>query len=143
MASELWLSESLINEKFFKARLQGPAPKPDDSKIVVPFVTTNFANFDSSNIPLMSKNLLQRSRNDRVNQVYKNIQPIISLRQPRNLLRRLSKSEFSSIPPNPKHNEPGLYRCNSNSCLLCRHGYIQQCTSFILRVDFNGKLSTR
>ena len=133
--------EALINEKFFKARLQGPAPKPNDCKTVVPFVTTNFANFDSSNITSISKNLFQRSRNDRVTEVFRDFQPILSLRQPKNLLRRLSKSEFCSSPPALKDDlEPGLYRCVSNSCLLCKHGYIQECQSFVTSNETEWKI---
>ena len=126
---------------FFKARLQGPAPKPNDCKTVVPFVTTNFANFDSSNITSISKNLFQRSRNDRVTEVFRDFQPILSLRQPKNLLRRLSKSEFCSSTPALKDDlEPGLYRCVSNSCLLCKHGYIQECQSFVTSNETEWKI---
>ena len=134
--------ESLIDSKFFKAKLQGPAPEPDTSKIVVPFVTTNFSNYDPSNIPRISKNLLEKSRNARVTEVYRNVQPIISLRQPRNLLRRLSKAEFSSSnSTSDEHsNEPGLFRCNSNSCLLCKDGYIQQCKSFKTSNGFDWQI---
>ena len=123
--------EKLINDKFFKAKLQGPAPNPETPKVVVPFVTTHFSNYDAHNIIEATKSLLKSSTNERVRTVYKDIQPILSLRQPKNLLRQLTHAEFRSTTLESSNQlQPGLFKCKSNSCRLCRDGYIQECASF-------------
>ena len=58
--------EKLITDKFFKAKLQGPAPCKIESKDIVPFVTTHFSNYDARNILTSAKSLIQSSTNERV-----------------------------------------------------------------------------
>ena len=123
--------EKLITDKFFKAKLQGPTPCKIESKDIVPFVTTHFSNYDARNILTSAKSLIQSSTNERVRTVFNNIQPILSLRQPNNLLRQFSRAAFSSVPLTVLEQQPGLYKCNSNSCRLCKDGYIQECKSFV------------
>ena len=63
--------------------------------------------------------------------MYKDIQPILSLRQPKNLLRQLTHAEFRSTTlENSSQYQPGLFKCKSNSCRLCKDGHIQECQSF-------------
>ena len=122
--------EKLISDKFFKAKLQGPAPYVETSKLIVPFVTTNFSNYTSRNIIDATKSLIKSSTNERVRYIFNDIQPILSLRQPKNLLRHFTRAEFTSTPLEVLYEQPGLFRCKSNSCKLCKDGYIQECTSF-------------
>ena len=49
--------EKLINVKFFKAKLQGPAPNPETPKVVIPFFTTHFSNCVAHNIIEATKSL--------------------------------------------------------------------------------------
>ena len=38
--------EEVIENNFYKARLEGPAPKPTSKVNIIPFVTTNYGNID-------------------------------------------------------------------------------------------------
>ena len=122
--------ESLINESSLKLDYKDRLLNLILQKLLY-LLLRQISNYNAANIPLTSKNLLQRSCNERVSNVYRDIQPIISLRQPPNLLRCLSKAEFCSNDEPEELSEPGLFRCTSNSCLLCKQGYIQQCSSFV------------
>ena len=122
---------SLIDRKFRNAQLQGPAPQPDKNDII-PFITTNYGNYNARSISNTSISLLKNSRNNRINEVFKDCKIVTAYRQPPNLLRRLSNSRFTNYSSTPITKEPGLFRCSSNKCKLCREGYIIECTKFTL-----------
>ena len=120
----------IIKKAFKNARLQGPAPNKTNSN-VLPFVTTNFCNFDSKNISQISSSLFQSSSNADVNSVFKDCRTVLALKQPPNLLRQLTKASFSSNPNANRREklEPGLFKCSNNRCKLCKL-YIQECKTF-------------
>ena len=135
-----WLNDcnsppSLIDKKFRNAKLQGPAPQPEDKNSIT-YVTTNFSNYDVTNISSTSKSLLRNSHNGRVNEVFENCDIVTAYRQPPNLLRRICKSKFSSTPHADSLNAPGFFKCNGNRCQLCQEDYIQEGEKFITS---NGK----
>ena len=118
----------IILKKFHNAMLQGPAPEPKPKTNTLPFVTTYYSNLDSHNTVSLCNDLLQNSRNDRVDCVFKDCNTVMALKQPPNLLRLLTNSKFSSSPLLPKEN--GLFKCSDPRCKLCRL-YIKECDTFI------------
>ena len=88
---------SIIEKGFKNAKLQGPAPDPSLKKTSLPFVTTYYSNFSSHNIAKKCDRLLSESNSDRINHVFGNQRSALALKQPRNLLRHLTKAEFSNV----------------------------------------------
>ena len=127
---------SVIEKGFRDARLQGPAPDPNLKKASLPLVTTYFSNFDSKNIAIKCERLLSESGNDRIKEVFGNQKTVLALRQPKNLLRHLTKSEFSSNTAMNTEKPPGLFCCNRSNCNLCKL-YIQECSSFKTSNNYN------
>ena len=127
--------ESVIENKFHKAKLQGPAPHKNHSNEIIPFVTTNYANYDARNIATLAQSLLNNSKDERIKKVFSNSETVLSLRQPPNLQRQLTRAAFTSVPQLEAPKEPGLFKCLNSRCDLCNKGYIQQCSSF---TTFNG-----
>ena len=125
----------LIDNKFRNARLQGPAPEPENKDIIT-FVSTNYSNYDITNISHTSKSLLSNTRNSRINEVFNDCKIVTAYKQPPNLLRQLSRSRFSSANSVYERLAPGLFKCENKRCELCRDGYIQECNSFLTA---NGK----
>ena len=119
--------KDLVKKGFHNAKLQGPAPNPANKKKIIPLVTTYYSNLSNKNIVQQANFMLQSSSNDRVKEVFNNHQIILSLKQPANLLRQLSKSQFESITPGKTEN--GIFRCSDKRCKLCRL-YIKPCKSF-------------
>ena len=132
-----WLNDcgyplNVIRKGIFNARLQGPANAPTN-KPAIPFITTHFSNFNSSNIVDVTKNLLEHSTNPRLQTVFKDVNIIHARRQPPNLLRQLTTAAFIQGEP---RNNPGIHRCRRSNCKVCRL-YLQECTSFMTS---NGKV---
>ena len=128
--------ESLIESKFFRARLQGPAPEPSNSTTTIPFVTSYFCNYDARNIASKCSDLLHNSKSETVSTIFRDCRPVLALRQPPNLLRQLSRAQFSSDTMQNVELNPGLFRCSSNHCKLCQEGYIQECREFTTSKGF-------
>ena len=122
--------EKLIDSKFFRARLQGPAPAPNKNCTTIPFVTSFYSNYDARNIASTSNSLLQSSKSESVNEIFKDCRPVLALRQPPNILRQLTRAAFVSEKMENSQLTPGLFRCASNHCKLCKDGYIQECSEF-------------
>ena len=61
----------LIKKGIHNAKLQGPAPKPT-SDVTLSLVTTYYGNYDLTNFVKTSNNLLKRSRNERIREVFEN-----------------------------------------------------------------------
>ena len=80
---------SMINQSFYKAKLQGPVPFTDNSKNI-PFVTTYYENID--NEKLVRKIRFKRH----LTEVFKNKDVIFSQMEPKNLLRLLTRARFST-----------------------------------------------
>ena len=129
--------ENIIDNKFHKAKLQGPAPQKTSSDLI-PFVTTNFSNYDAKNISTISRSLLHNSKDARIGEVFSGCDTVLALRQPPNLQRQLTRAAFSSSTPAVSPNsKPGLYKCLNSRCDLCNKNYIQECKEF---KTCNGKL---
>ena len=121
-------SLSLIKSSFFKAHLQGPANKPQPANNTIPFVSTFFSNLDCQRTVNTCNERLQSSTNVRIKEAFKDTKVVLSLKQPPNILKQLTRAEFTSIPKEPIEN--GLFKCKSKRCKICLL-YLQECKSFI------------
>ena len=83
--------ESVIDKSFFNAKLQGAANKPANSKNILPLVSTYYSNFDMRNIVKTINLKLKQSPNESIKEIFGETQTVLSLKQPPNLLRLLSK----------------------------------------------------
>ena len=95
---------AIIEKVFFNAKLQGPAPKKEE--IVIPFVSTRYSNFDSKSISITANSLLSYVRDKKLKKVFDKCKVIHALKQPKNLLRLLSKPKVQ----NCISKKYGLYR---------------------------------
>ena len=125
-----WLLEcghpkTIIDKGIHNARLQGPANKPSN-KTIIPFTTTYFSNYDSTNIVTTARNLIENSKNKRIQEVFKDVKFINSYRQPPNLLRQVTNAEFIT---GAKDNIRGITHCENSACKICEL-YLQKCDSF-------------
>ena len=75
-------------------------------------------------------NFLNVTKSARLNEIFHNCRTLIAYKQPQNLLREVTKAQFTSLPPTISDGPTnGLFKCQRPNCKLCRL-YIQQCTSF-------------
>ena len=58
----------IIEKSFHNARLQGPAPQSKHK--ILPFVTTHYSNFDNQHTIMTCNNLLTKSNNGHVKEVF-------------------------------------------------------------------------
>ena len=114
----------VIKKGIHNARLQGPAPPPAE-KVTIPFVSTYFSNLEGSNIIETTKNLIQNSKNSRIQEAFKNVRFIHAQRQPPNILQRVTNAKFITAE---RKLRPGIWRCG-RYCKICEL-YLQECTSF-------------
>ena len=117
--------EEIIEKGIFNARLQGPAPPPTTTP-TIPFVSTFYSNLDNKNILDTTKDLLTKSTNPRLQEVFKDVKFINAYRQPPNLLRQITSAEFLT---DQKKNEGGIKLCQNTRCKLCKL-YLKECSSF-------------
>ena len=122
--------EAVIDRKFHNAKLQGPAPEPKNPGNVIPFVSTFYSNYKCNNITHAANTLLKSCHSEHMREVFGDCNVILSLRQPPNLLRKLTRAEFISTPQHVIDKEPGLFKCNGKKCNLCKLDYIQECKLF-------------
>ena len=115
--------ETALDKSFLNAKLQGPANKPANSKNILPLVSTYYSNFDMRNIIKSINQKLNQSPNESIKQIFGETQTVLSLKQPPNLLRLLSKNRKKSWLPQR------LFNCNNKNCKLCAL-YIKPCASF-------------
>ena len=123
----------IINRGIHNAKLQGPAPKPKDNKNQLIFVSKYISNYTNNTTAQKINNQLLNTSSERLNTVFKDTKVLVAQQQPPNLLRRLTKAEFNSLPPAiDESNEWGLFKCKqaSSNCKICKL-YIQECKSFI------------
>ena len=117
----------VIDRGFRNAFLQGPAPAPTRNNITL--VSTFSPNYDIRHVTKTAQKLLDTSSNERVRNVFNNTKVTLATKQPPNLLRQLTRANFSSSDTNNKPN--GLFKCQNSKCELCRD-YLIECTSFIV-----------
>ena len=118
--------EEVIERGFHNARLQGPANLKEEK--IVPLVSTYFSNYTNSSVVEVTRQLISRTKDVRLNKAFSNVKFIEAFKQPPNLLRQISHSAFKSNNTKPKKN--GLFKCNRPNCKLCIL-YIQEGDSFI------------
>ena len=118
----------LIDKAFHNAKLQGPAPKPITTD-TLPLITTYFGNYDCNHMSTKVQKLLTTSEDVRIRTVFSNTRTVLALHQPPNILRHVSRAEFTS-GPRMEGQDWGLFNCKSKKCILFRN-YIQECKSFI------------
>ena len=82
--------ESVIDKPFFNAKLEGPANKPENSKNILPLVSTYYSNFDMRNIVKTINKKLRQCRNESIKVIFGKTQTVLSLKKPPNILRLLS-----------------------------------------------------
>ena len=92
--------EHVINKSIFYAQLQGPAPNPESSKNVIPFVTIYYPNIDNKSLMQTIKNKFKNTRNEHLKSIYKDTNFTLPLKQPKHLYKELVSSRFIS---NLKH----------------------------------------
>ena len=117
--------KKIVEKGIYNARLQGPAEAPSH-KTIIPFVSTYYSNFNNSNTLLTAKNLLQNSKNSRIQEAFKDAHFINSYRQPPNLLRQITKAEFTT---GASITTRGITLCGRKCCKICAQ-YLQECDSF-------------
>ena len=125
-----WLLEcghpkKIIEKGIHNARLQGPANKPSN-KTTIPFTTTYFSNYDTTNIVTTARNLIENSKNKKIQEVFKDVRFISSYRQPPNLLRQITNAEFIT---GTKNVIQGTTHCDDSACKICKL-YLQKCNFF-------------
>ena len=129
--------ENVIDKGFHNAKLQGPAPNPENKKEIMPFVTTYYNNYSNKNVVRSINSTFQNSNNHLIKTVFGNSEVVLSQKQTPNLLRILTKEE--------KINKPmgnGLFRCQNKRCKICKI-YIQQCKEFKLSNGKSWKINCR
>ena len=119
----------VIEEGFHNAKLQGPANRSSQTK-VVPMITPYLGNLDSSNIVNAARDLIASSSNARVYNAFKDVKFVQCHSQTPNLLQILSSSQFLSSTP-IRSKEPGTFHCTNQTCEICRLQYLQKCKSFV------------
>ena len=124
----------VINRGIHNARLQGPAPPPE-VKTTIPFISTYFSNYDSSNILDTTKNLIENSKNPRIQEAFKDAKFIHARRQPPNILQKVTNAKFIT---SEDEKICGITLCGRSNCKICKL-YLQECSSF---TTANGKLWT-
>ena len=87
--------DSIINQSFYHAKLQGPAPFKDNPKNV-PFVTTYYENIDNEKVVRKIRSKLSNIQSRLVSELFKNKNVVISQKQPKNLLQLLTRVGFNT-----------------------------------------------
>ena len=123
--------KKVIEKAFHCAQLQGPAPNPQDKKLI-PFVTTNHGNMDFSQMTKKLSNLIQNCKSDKLEEVFKSSKIILSTKQPPNIRKILMPSQFRS---QEQPEVPGAFKCHRSNCNICKI-YLQEVREFICS---NGK----
>ena len=117
--------KKIIERGIHNAKLQGPAEAPLN-KVIIPFISTYYSNYDNGNVLLTAKNLIRNSKNKRIQEAFNDVQFINSYRQPPNLLRQITNAEFITGTRNSKR---GITLCGRDICKICEL-YLQECDSF-------------
>ena len=120
----------VIDRGIHNALLQGPAPKPQKTK-TIPLVTTFYSNYDCQKILKVTSDLIQNSKNKRIQNAFEGTKFLQSRRQPKNLLQLLSNSRFITSEGLSDQQKPaGIFHCNHRGCKICKL-YLQECKSFL------------
>ena len=121
---------AVIDRGIRNALLQGPAPKPEEPKKKIPLVSTYYSNHDGRNILNLTADLINSSKNKRIQEAFRNTEFIHSHRQPPNLLQLLTNSRFITTDSRPHRKPSGIFHCTHGGCKICKL-YLQECKSFV------------
>ena len=130
----------IILKGIHNAKLQGPAPPPTNPQNLLILTSTYTSNYTHEDNIHQIENLLKQTKSERINNVFKDSKIMIAHKQPKNLLRIMTKAAFNSSQQiNSIENANGLWKGvhrTAVDCKICRL-YIQECTSFVCS---NGKV---
>ena len=123
--------DTLIDRGVYTASLQGPSPNKDTK--VLPLINTYYNNYDNKVVCTIARQLIETSKDERVQKAFSNVTFVQALKQPPNLLRTLSNSAMirQKQPSLPK-----VVKCSDKRCKICKL-YIQDDISFKMS---NGKI---
>ena len=110
--------EHVISKSIFNAKLQGPAPNPENKMNSIPFITTFYPNIDNKLTIKTIKEKFNNIRSEELKEIFKESNFILSLRQSKNLYKKLVSSKFLSSSIYLK--KPGTYKCNDSRCKVCQ-----------------------
>ena len=127
---EKWLKdcgypENVIKKGVKNASLQGPAPERKKAPII-PLVSTYYSNYSNEIVLNVASQLIKNSKNTRIKKAFENVTFMQAFRQPANLIRSLSHSEFRLN----NVREIGVFKCNDKRCKVCT--YIQEGTQILM-----------
>ena len=128
----------VISRAFRNAQLRGPAPSKAHEAKKIPLITTYYNNFHFDRTIKLINNHFNSFTDPRLREIFGNANTILSLRQPPNLLRQLTKAEFGRTNP-PKEN--GIFKCTNKRCILCK-SYLQPVKSFICANGFEWHIKS-
>ena len=120
--------ESVIEKGIYNAKLQGPAPKTSEK--VIPLVTTNYANLKLNNVIRRKKHHIEHTPSNELKDTFKTCNFILSQRQPKNLLRILSPSQYPPETSNRNNPTNPISKCTDKRCKICKL-YIQCVNSVV------------
>ena len=95
-------------------------------------INTYYSNYDNKAVSTVALQLISSSKNERVQEAFKDVQFVQALKQPPNLLRTLANS---ALIRNDNTVQPGVYKCNDKRCKICR-SYLQDDVSFKMANGF-------
>ena len=110
----------VIDKGIYNAKLQGPAPPKDITKII-PLISPYNNNYNNSSVLQATKSFIRQAKDERISSAFDDVKFIHAYRQPPNLLRSLSHSKFEHSENNVLE-EVGEFKCSSKSCKICRFG---------------------
>ena len=133
----------IIDKGIHNAKLQGPAPPPKNTDNQIILVSKYISNYTQESTAHQINYLLQHTKCESLNEIFKDCRTIVAHKQPPNLLRRITKAAFKPSSQ-PTAQENGLFKCNkaSTTCKLCKN-YIQECKSFICANGFKWEIRSR
>ena len=121
--------ENVIEKGIFNARLQGPAP--EKCKSVIPLVTTNYSNLSLQHVIGKANHYLSNTHSSDLKETFQDSQLILSQKQPKNLLRLLTQSQFSTSQETATTEKIPITKCHDKRCKICAM-YLQCVSSFKL-----------
>ena len=110
-------------------KLQGPAPFTDNTHIAA----THYENIDNENVVKKIHSKLSNIQSRYLSEVFENKNVILSQKQPKTLLRLLTRAKFN-IEINAFAQQNGLFKCIDNRCKLYLL-YIAEGNDFVMSTN--------
>ena len=123
---EIGYPAEVVDRAIHNSLLQGPAPKPETKKEVIPLITT-YSNYSQQNIVRQANKLIERCPDDTTKRSFENKKVIGAFWQPLNLQRLLTSAKFEE--DQQKQKESGIFKCSDKKCKICKF-YLQECREF-------------